>query len=255
MSDLFSIAGKTALVTGGSRGIGKMIASGFVDAGATVYISSRKEADCAAVAAELSERGRCVAIPANLSTEAECRRVADTIAEQEDRLGILVNNAGTNWFAPIAEHDEKAWDRVLSLNLKGLFHLTRFLLPLIEAAATDDDPGRIINIGSVEGIRPGRWETYAYASSKAGVHMLTRHLARELAPRITVNCIAPGPFPTQMISGDAFEAELMSTTALGRWGTTEDAAGPAIFLASRAGAFITGAILAVDGGQASVGTL
>ena len=138
------------------------MASGFVDAGAKVYISSRKEADCAAVAAELSERGECVALPANLSTEAECRRLADAIGAREDRLHILVNNAGTNWFAPIAEHDDKAWDRVLSLNLKGLFHLTRFLLPLIEAAATDDDPGRIINVGSVEGLTPGRWETYAY---------------------------------------------------------------------------------------------
>ena len=154
MSDLFSIAGKTAVITGGSRGIGKMMASGFVDAGAKVYICARKEADCLATAAELSERGECVAIPANLSTEAECRRVADLIAEREDRLHILVNNAGANWFAPIAEHDDKAWDKVLSLNLKGLFHLTRFLLPLIEAAATDEDPGRIINVAS-RGAVPG----------------------------------------------------------------------------------------------------
>ena len=141
-----------------------------------------------------------MAIPADLSSEAECRRLADAFGGREHRLHILVNNAGTNWFAPIAEHDDKAWDRVLSLNLKGLFHLTRFLLPLIQASATDEDPARIINVGSVEGLKPGHYETYAYAPSKAGVHLLTRHLARDLAPRFTVNAIAPGPFPTKMIS-------------------------------------------------------
>jgi NAD(P)-dependent dehydrogenase (short-subunit alcohol dehydrogenase family) len=254
VSDMFSIAGKTALVTGGTRGIGRMIATGFVDAGAKVYVVARKERDCAETEATLSAIGECVAIPANLSTEAECRRVADEVAEREEGLHILVNNAGANWFAPIPEHDDAVWDKVLSLNLKGLFHLTRFLLPLMDKAATLEDPARIINIGSVEGLKVGHYETYAYGASKAGVHMLTRHLARELAPRFTVNCIAPGPFPTKMISGDKFEAELLATTALGRWGTLEDAAGPAIFFASRAGAFITGEIIAVDGGQNSVGS-
>jgi len=253
MSDLFSVAGKTALVTGGSRGIGRMIAAGFVEAGAKVYITARKEKDCAETVAALSAVGECVAIPADLSSEAECLRVAEALSAAEPDLHILVNNAGANWFAPIAEHDDKAWDRVLSLNLKGLFHLTRFLLPLMEASASAEDPARIINVGSVEGLKPGHYETYAYGASKAGVHMLTRHLARELAPRFTVNAIAPGPFPTKMISGDKFEAELMASTALGRWGTQEDAAGAAIFFASRAGAFVTGAVLAVDGGQASVG--
>ena len=181
-SDLFSIAGKTALVTGGSRGIGKMIAQGFVEAGATVYISSRKAEVCAEVAAELSAYGTCIALPADLSTEAECRRLADELAARVERLDILVNNAGATWGAPLAEFDEAAFERVLALNVKGVFHLTKFCVPLLQAAGTAEEPARVINIGSIDGLRVPVLETYAYSVSKAAVHQLTRHLAKRLAP-------------------------------------------------------------------------
>src|SRR4029450_8179870 len=152
MSALFSIAGKTAVVTGGSRGIGLMIARGFVEAGAKVYVSSRKAEVCEEVATELSKVGECVALPANLSTEAACRGLAAAVAERETGLDILVNNAGATWGAPLAEFDEAAWERVLSLNVKGVFHLTKFLVPLLEASGTQDDPARVINIGSIDGL-------------------------------------------------------------------------------------------------------
>ena len=252
---LFSIAGKTAVVTGGSRGIGLMIARGFVEAGAKVYISSRKADVCEQVAAELSEVGECVALPADLSTEAECRRLADAVAEREDRLDVLVNNAGATWGAPLEQFDEAAWERVLALNVKGVFHLTKFLTPLLEKAGSADEPARVINIGSIDGIHVPALETYSYSASKAAVHQLTRHLARRLAPAVTVNAIAPGPFESKMMAAtlDAFGDQIAASAPLKRIGRPDDMAGAAIFLASRAGAYLTGAVIPVDGGIASVG--
>jgi NAD(P)-dependent dehydrogenase (short-subunit alcohol dehydrogenase family) len=254
-SDLFSLAGKTALVTGGSRGIGLMIASGYVDRGVKVYISSRKADVCEEVAAELSKRGECIALPADLSTEAEAQRLAAEIAEREDSLDILVNNAGATWGAPIEEFDEAAWERVLALNVKGVFHLTRALLPQLQAAGSAEAPARVINIGSIDGIHVPAIETYSYSASKAAVHQLTRHLAKRLAPEITVNAIAPGPFESKMMAAtlDAFGEQIAASAPLRRIGRPDDMAGTAIFLASRAGAYLTGTIIPVDGGIATVG--
>jgi NAD(P)-dependent dehydrogenase (short-subunit alcohol dehydrogenase family) len=251
--DLFSIAGKTALVTGGTRGIGRMIAEGFIDAGATVYISSRKADVVAEVAAELSKKGNCIGIPADLSKEAECRRLAEAVAAQVDQLDILVNNAGATWGTPLADFDEAAFERVLALNVKGVFHLTRFLVPLLQAAGTLDEPARVINIGSIDGIGVPVLETYSYSASKAAVHQLTRHLAKRLAPTVTVNAIAPGPFESKMMAAtlEAFGEQIAANAPLRRIGRPDDMAGAAIFLASRAGAYLTGAIIPVDGGIAT----
>ena len=254
MSDLFSIAHKTALVTGGSRGIGKMIATGFVDAGAKVYISSRKKDVCDEVAAELSERGTCIAIPADLSSEEECRRLANDISERESSLDILVNNAGATWGAPLAEHDEKSFERVMALNVKAVFHLTKYLTPLLQAAGNLEEPARVINIGSIDGLQVPTMETYSYSASKAAVHQLTRHLAKRLAPTVTVNAIAPGPFESKMMASTlaAFGDEIAASAPLRRIGRPSDMAGTAIFLSSRAGSYLTGAIIPVDGGIASL---
>ncbi len=254
MSDLFSIEGKTALVTGGSRGIGAMIARGFVEAGATVYISSRKQDVCDEMAAELSKLGTCVSLPADLATEPACIDLAAEIASRESRLHILVNNAGATWGAPLAEFPAEAWDKVLDLNVKSPFFLTRALLPQLEAAATADDPSRVINIGSIDAIQVPMLETYSYSSSKAAIHQLTRHLARNLGRKhITVNAIAPGPFESKMMAATLrdFGDSIAKSSPLGRIGRPDDMAGAAIFLASRAGAYVTGAVLPVDGGIAT----
>jgi NAD(P)-dependent dehydrogenase (short-subunit alcohol dehydrogenase family) len=249
--DLFSLDGKVALVTGGSQGIGLMITSGLVRAGAKVYVSSRKKDVCDRVAAELSEIGSCVALPADVSTEAEARRVAAELTEREGRLHVLVNNAAAAWGAPLAEYPDAAWDKVMGLNVKGVFNLSVACLPLLEAAAVDRDPARIINVGSIEGFRTASGENYAYSASKAAVHHLTRNLAQRLArSNITVNAIAPGPFHTKMMSvilaerGDEFRANC----PMGRLGEPDDMAGIAVFLASRASSYVTGQIIAVDGG-------
>lgn len=252
MKDLFSLAGKVALVTGGSRGIGAMIARGYVESGAKVYISARKEAECAATAEELSKSGgTCIAIPADLSTEAGCKGLADAIAAREPALDILVNNAGANWGAPLAEFPDSGWDRVLNLNVKGVFHLTKMLVPLLEKAGKAGAPARVINIGSIDGLKVPFLETYSYSASKAAVHHLTRVLAVQLAPRhITVNAVAPGPFESKMmaVTLDRFKDAIVAACPLGRIGEPEDMAGVAIYLASRAGAYVTGVVIPVDGG-------
>ena len=250
MQDLFSVAGKMALVTGGSRGIGLMIARGFVEAGARVYISSRKAEVCDRVAAELAGAGTCMSLPADLSTEAGARALADALAAREEKLDVLVNNAGANWGAPLAEYPDSAWDKVLALNVKSVFHLSRLLLPLLEQAVRPGDPARIINIGSIDGLHVPVLETYAYSASKAAVHHLTRVLARRLAPRITVNAVAPGPFESKMMAEtlQRFRDAIVGSCPLGRIGEPEDMAGVAIYLASRAGAYVTGAVIPVDGG-------
>lgn len=251
---LFSIEGKTALVTGGTRGIGLMIARGYLEAGARVYISSRKAEVGEEVVKELSALGPIESIPADLSTEEECRRLAGEMASRVDRLDILVNNAGATWGAPLEEWDDAAWDRVLNLNVKGVFHLTHYLLPLLQAAGTAEEPARVINIGSIDGLRVPVLETYSYSASKAAVHMLTRHLARRLAPSITVNAVAPGPFQSKMMAStlEAFGEQIAASAPLKRIGRPDDMAGVAIYLASRAGAYLTGALIPVDGGISTV---
>lgn len=254
VSSLFSVAGKTALVTGGGTGIGLMIARGFAQAGVKVYISSRKLdviRDVAAELAELPGSGGCEAVAADLSRAEECDRLAAELTEREGRVHILVNNAGANWGEAYETFPDAAWDRVLDLNVKSVFHLTRGLTPALEAAASAADPARVINIGSVDGLHVPILDTYSYSTSKAAVHHLTKVLARKLAPRhITVNAIAPGPFESKMMAAtlDAFGDAIKSSVALGRIGEPDDMAGTAIFLSSRAGAYVTGAVIPVDGG-------
>jgi NAD(P)-dependent dehydrogenase (short-subunit alcohol dehydrogenase family) len=250
MRDLFDIRGKVALITGGSRGIGLMIAEGYVEAGAKVYISSRKADACEQAVRELSRKGTCLALPADCGTEAGCRALSDELAARESKLHILVNNAGANWGAPLEEYPDSAWDKVLALNLKAIFHLTRACLPLLEAASAPGDPGRVINIGSIDGLQAPVLETYAYSSSKAAVHHLTRVLAHRFAPRVTVNAIAPGPFESKMMHEtlERFHDVIVGSCPMGRIGEPEDMAGVAIYLASRAGAYLTGTVIPVDGG-------
>jgi NAD(P)-dependent dehydrogenase (short-subunit alcohol dehydrogenase family) len=253
LSELFSIDGKVAVVTGGTRGIGRMIAEAYVRAGVKVYVSSRKEDAVAQTVEELSAHGTCVGIPANLSTEDECRRLADEVTAQDGSVHILVNNAGATWGAPLDEYDAAAWDRVLDLNVKSVFQLTRFLRPALEAAATDDDPARVINIGSIDGIHVPIMETYAYSASKAAVHQLTRHLAKRLAPKVTVNAIAPGPFESKMMAQTLrdFGEQIAADAPMRRIGKPSDMGGAAIYLASGAASYVTGVVLPVDGGIAT----
>jgi NAD(P)-dependent dehydrogenase (short-subunit alcohol dehydrogenase family) len=254
MTGLFDIAGKTALVTGGSRGIGLMIARGYVEAGAKVYISSRKAEVCDEVAAELSKVGTCISVPADLSEEAEVHRLAAEVGGLEDKLHILVNNAGATWGAPLADFPSSAFDKVINLNVKSPFLLVQALVEKLAAAGTADDPARIINIGSIDGIQVPIMETYSYSSSKAAIHQLTRHLARHLGPRhITVNAIAPGPFESKMMAETLrnFGDQIARSSPLNRIGRPDDMAGAAIYLASRAGAYVTGAVIPVDGGIAT----
>ena len=260
ISDLFSVRGKVVLVTGGSRGIGEMIAAGFLANGAKVYISSRKADAYDATAARLAETygGECISIPADLSQLASIEALATELSTRESQLDVLVNNAGASWGASIDDFPESGWDKVMDTNVKGVFFLTQKMLPLLEAGATLEDPSRVINIGSVDGIRTPAFDTVSYGPSKAAVHALTSQLASKLVKRnILVNAIAPGPYPTWMLStgvgtgGDVEGTDwdaVGRAMARGRIGTPEDIAGLAIFLASRAGAFTVGAVITSDGG-------
>jgi NAD(P)-dependent dehydrogenase (short-subunit alcohol dehydrogenase family) len=255
LKNLFSVEGKVVLITGGSRGIGEMIARGYVENGAKVYISSRKAEVCDRVAEELSEYGTCISLPFDLSGMDGIEGLANAVKERESRLDVLVNNAGATWGAPIDEYPEDGWDKTVDLNVKSIFFLTQKLLPLLRAAASADEPARVINIASVNGLEPPGLETYAYSTSKAGCIMLTRHLAKRLAPEhILVNAIAPGPFPSKMMAATLAQAgdAIAKNNPRGRIGQPEDIAGVAIFLGSRASAYTTGATIPCDGGSAEV---
>jgi len=248
---LFDVTGKVALVTGGSRGIGEMIAEGYVSNGVKTYISARKGEACDATAARLSEIGTCISIPADLSTKEGIDSLVREIKSRETRLDILVNNAGAVWGAPIDEFPESAWDKVMTINVKSPFFLTQALLPLLESAATPTDPARIIMVGSVDGLNVNQMPTFPYGPSKAAIHHLARTLAAHLAGRnITANAIAPGLFPSKMTAAtiDAMGEQIKQGTPLKRYGKPEDMAGVAIYLASRAASFVTGVVIPVDGG-------
>jgi 2-deoxy-D-gluconate 3-dehydrogenase len=260
MKNLFSIEGKIALVTGGSRGIGEMIAAGFLANGAKVYISSRKADVCESTAKRLAAEhgGECIALPADLSNMEGISAVAAAVGERESQLDILVNNAGATWGAPIDEFPEAGWDKVMNTNVKAVFFLTQQLLPLLRESATAETPARVINVGSVDGIKTPSFDNFSYGPSKAAVHHLTRVMAAHLiVDHIIVNAIAPGPFPTWMLSagvgfggkvdGQNWDA-VGATNPSGRVGTMEDIAGLAIFLSSRAGAYTVGETITCDGG-------
>jgi len=282
VSGLFSLGGKVALVTGGSRGIGFMIAGQLLDAGADrVYICARRAEACDAAAAELSKRGRvepassprpradagrpalqearCVSIPADVQKPEDVDRLAARLEEREERLHILVNNAGVAWGAPVDTHPIEQIDRVLAVNVRAVFHLTQRLLPLLRAAASQEDPARVINIGSIDGLSIPIFQNYGYSASKAAVHMLTRHLAHALVrDHITVNSIAPGLFPSRMtrtvFESPAAAEAVVADIPMGRAGTAEDVGGTAVYLASRAGAYLTGVVIPVAGGLATIDT-
>ncbi len=247
--DLFNISGKTAVITGGTRGIGEMIATGFVDMGVKTYVTSRKADACAAIQEKLG----CEAAPFDLSQNEGVDAFGDWIAEREDKIDILINNAGALWAEPLETYTEEGWDRTIDLNVKSIFFLTQKLLPQLRAAAQDKGTARVINIGSVEGLTTPVWENYAYPISKAAVHQMTKVLANKLAKdQITVNAIAPGPFESKMtafvLGNEQGKSAVGSAMPLGRIGQPEDIIGLSAFLSSPAANYITGTVIPLDGG-------
>ncbi|MFF4426459.1 SDR family NAD(P)-dependent oxidoreductase [Streptomyces sp. NPDC001549] len=246
-SGLFSVRGKSALVTGAAKGVGALIAQALVEAGATVYLTSRDMAAAEKTAARLSLLGDCVPLAGALATEDDCRALADRLGEHVDRLHLLVNNAAVLHTAPLDDFDDAAWDSALQVNLKAVFHLVRFLRPLLESAAVAGDPARVVNIGSVDGLHVPSAEIYSYAASKAAMHHMTGHLAGRLAPRIAVNAIALGPFESDMLQ-ESLATEIGLSSPMRRPGGLDDLAGIIQFLGSRGSAYLTGTVIPFDGG-------
>ena len=252
INDLFSVAGKVAIVTGGSRGIGRMIAEGFVENGVSTYITARKADACAETAAELSKKGECIALPADLSTKEGREAFVAEITAREAKIDVLVNNAGAAWGAPFEEYPDEGYDKVMDINVKAIFTLTRDLMPLLKQGASQQNPSRVINIGSIDGLRVSTMDNFAYGASKAAVHFLTKNLALRLGPKgVTVNAIAPGAFQSNMMNAtlEKFQDKIESENPLGRIGSPEDMAGLALYLASNASKYMTGQVIALDGGR------
>ncbi len=254
INQLFGVENKVVIITGGSRGLGEMMARGFVENGARVYITSRKAGPCEELAAELSRHGHCVAIPADLSQMPEIDRFVAAFCAHEKNCHVLINNAGNTWGAPIADFPEIGWDKVMDLNVKSVFFLTQKLLPHLKSAALADDWARVLNIGSIEGLHCSELEAPSYSASKAAVIHLSRVLAKKLAvDKIAVNAIAPGYFPSHMTAAlpDELSEEVKLKTPMQRWGETRDIAGLTLFLAAKASGYITGAVIPIDGGLAT----
>lgn len=253
MKDLFNVKGKVALVTGGSAGIGAMIARGLVENGARTYISSRKAANCAEKAEELSQYGECLSIPCDISNMEDIDHLVKKLDEKENKIDILINNAGAAWGDPFDIFPEAGWDKVMNVNAKAVFFLIQRLLPLLRSNADPDDPARVINIASVDGLHVPFFDSFSYGASKAAVIHLTKILAKRLSKEnILVNAVAPGSFLTKMVSGsfkEMGEDIILSKIPLGRFGNAEDIVGAIIYLSSRAGAYVTGSVLLVDGGM------
>ncbi|WRT67616.1 uncharacterized protein IL334_004588 [Kwoniella shivajii] len=253
LNNLFDVKGKVVLVTGGGRGVGEMIAAGYVLNGAKVYISSRDVKACESTAQRLTKDGpgKCIAIPADLSTYEECERLVKELEKREEVLHVLVNNSGVTWGEELSTYPDSAFTKLLTLNIQRVFTLTQKLIPLLNNAKEQGHVGRIINIGSINGIKPPGLETYAYSASKAALHQLSKHLSTRLGPSITVNTLALGPFRSKMMKFtlDNFESELADSLPMKRIGAPEDVAAACLWLSGKGGQWVTGTVIPIDGGS------